>query len=232
MRGGGGGCYRQGPVQLVHLESAEVGLEVKSAKGVLDLAEAWPRIGPSLAVDVTFETSACTAEVTDMFLEGFYRVRELGCTHRQRRRSFMIVPSGEHPPAPLISAAAPAAAPAPPSDVWQHLMPCRVDVAVDLGPLAAAFRTSDSAVILTLTGATVSAHPSGPAGGPRPGSCGQICTDALTSGASSARADGNPPASELAHVLATWEKHVLTLGRANVSVLDVAAQRTGEAARS
>ena len=213
----------------MHLQSAEVGVEVKSAKGVLDLAEAWPRVGPSLAVDVTFETSACTAEVTDMFMEGFYRVRELRRTHRQRRRSFMIVPSGEpsHPPAPLINAAAPVAATAtataPPSDIWQHLMPCRVDIAVDLGPLAAAFRTSDSAVILTLTGATVSAHPTGPAGGPRPGSCGQICADALSS---SVRTEGNPAASELTHVLATWEKHVLTLGRANVSVLDVAAQST------
>ena len=206
------------------MESAEAGVDVSSLQGADALLAAWPDIGSVLQADVTVQTTTASAEITDTFMEGLYKVRD-GLRSRPRVRPFaedLAASTSGRPAAPSLADPAPSSTTSGPSLV-ARMLPHIVDVAVDVGPVALAYRTADSAVAVTVEAVTLAPGQPAVTPVPRPGSCGQICLDAAVSVATvSVAPPGEAPWARV--VMAGWGRQDVLVTNVTVAVLDVAAQ--------
>jgi len=211
---------------------------VASMRPLRDVAAAWPKVGPALSAELAVRTEKWSVEVTDTFMDGLYRVRDA------YRRSMRNRPAAAAAPAtPVLPTAAPAgsAGRAAPTDApwWLACLPCGLDVTVDLGPLAAAYRTAESAAMVTVAAVALGPPSSEDAESavawtaPRAGSTGADALRLVQRAATRAKMPvavdpgaAVPPAPLVAYAWQCWGARPLVITSAVVSVLDVAADRT------
>jgi len=228
---------------VLHLEKADVAAVVASMLPLRDVAAAWPKIGPALSAELAVRTEKWSVEVTDTFMDGLYRVRD---AYRRSIRNRSLATAA--PATPVLPTATPAGDAGSPVSTdapwWLACLPCSLDVTVDLGALAAAYRTADSAAMVTVAAVTL-----GPSSSenvesavawtaPRAGSTG---ADALrlvqrtTARAKKPVVDpgaASPPAPLVAYAWQCWGSRPVVVTSAVLSVLDVAADRTVARTRS